>query len=163
MEKKKEKTSSTKFAEDWLPIVDIKNGMIEVENPNPLVGLQYVTGVRIEPRNIFISDQQTQDNVIYNLRNFYNTIDYEFWLICCDRPVDINLYKSELEIMYTKEKILKLENLLMKILISVISLLDLSLMLLILNIIYYLKNQLKIQIRFKKRFIILFRASLLLV
>ncbi len=104
MEKKKEKTSSTKFAEDWLPIVDIKNGMIEVENPNPLVGLQYVTGVRIEPRNIFISDQQTQDNVIYNLRNFYNTIDYEFWLICCDRPVDINLYKSELEIMYTKEE-----------------------------------------------------------
>ena len=26
--------------------------------------------------------------------------DYEFWLVCCDRPVDINLYKSELEIMF---------------------------------------------------------------
>ena len=88
--------------EDWLPIVDIKNNMIEVKG-SALTGHQYVTGVRIEPKNIFIADSQVQNNTIVGLRDFYNSIDYEFWLICCDRPVDINLYRSELEIMYTQE------------------------------------------------------------
>ena len=29
-----------------------------------------------------------------NLKNVYNLIDYEFWIIVADRPVDINLYLS---------------------------------------------------------------------
>ena len=90
---------SSKYTEDWLPINKIQNGYIYVDGKG-LEGKQIVTGVRIEPKNIFISDEQTQNNTIYSLRNFYNTLDYEFWLICCDRPVDINLYKSELEIMF---------------------------------------------------------------
>lgn len=90
---------STKFTEDWLPIVDIKNGYIRVKGDGILGGDQFVTGVRIEPRNIFITDTQNQALVINSLMDFYNTMNFEFWLICCDRPVDINLYKSELEIM----------------------------------------------------------------
>ncbi len=91
--------SSTKFTEDWLPIIDIKNGYIRVKGDGILGGEQFVTGVRIEPRNIFITDTQNQALVINSLMDFYNTMNFEFWLICCDRPVDINLYKSELEIM----------------------------------------------------------------
>ena len=45
-------------------------------------------------------DAPMQETMIYNLRNFYNTIDYEFWLIIADRPVDINLYLAELQKMY---------------------------------------------------------------
>ena len=97
-----EKNNSNKFAEDWLPIIDIKGGMVEVKGNLLEGGNQYVTGVRIEPKNIFISEQSVQDRAIIGLRNFYNTIDFEFWLICCDRPVDINIYRSELEIMYTE-------------------------------------------------------------
>ena len=96
-----EQTQSQKFAENWVPIKDISGGMIRVEGKALEGGDQYVTGVRIEPKNIFISSQDIQNRTIYGLRSFYNTIDYEFWLVCCDRPVDINLYKSELEIMYT--------------------------------------------------------------
>jgi hypothetical protein len=88
--------------EDWLPLIDIKNGMIECKG-TAFTGNQYVTGVRIEPKNIFIADSQVQRNTIVGLRDFYNTLDYEFWLVCCDRPVDISLYRSELEIMYTQE------------------------------------------------------------
>lgn len=99
MAKKKTETNNSKFTEDWLPIKDISNGYITVPG-GILGGDQIVTGVRIEPKNIFISDIETQNLTINALRNFYNTIDYEFWLICCDRPVDINLYRSELEIMY---------------------------------------------------------------
>ena len=101
----KKQTNNNGFisTEDWLPILDIKNGFIEVKG-TPLTGKQYVTGIRIEPKNIFISDPQVMYNTIGGLRDFYNTLDYEFWLICCDRPVDINLYKSELEIMYTQEE-----------------------------------------------------------
>ena len=82
-----EKNNSNKFAEDWLPIIDIKGGMVEVKGNLLEGGNQYVTGVRIEPKNIFISEQSVQDRAIIGLRNFYNTIDFEFWLICCDRPV----------------------------------------------------------------------------
>ncbi len=103
MAKKKTNNNSGFIStEDWLPLIDIKNGMIECKG-TPLTGHQYVTGVRIEPKNIFIADSQVQNNTITGLRDFYNTIDYEFWLVCCDRPVDINLYRSELEIMYAQE------------------------------------------------------------
>ncbi len=91
---KKEETS--KWSEDWVPIKNIMNGMIELENG------EYVTGIKIAPRNIFILDGGTRDNVIYNLRNFYNSINYEFWLVVADRPVDINVYLSQLQILYNK-------------------------------------------------------------
>ena len=93
MKNKKAKIAS-KYTEDWVPIKQILNGMIQLDSG------EYVTGVKITPRNIFILDQGTQENVIYNLRNFYNTIDYEFWLIVADRPVDINIYLSQLQILY---------------------------------------------------------------
>ena len=45
-------------------------------------------------------DVVSQNNMIYNLRNFYNSIDYEFWLLIADRPVDIDVYFSRLQLMY---------------------------------------------------------------
>lgn len=88
------KKNTSKYTEDWVPIKSIKNGMIQLDN-NYLV-----TGIKIEPKNIFILDYQEQNNIIFNLRNFYNVMDYEFWLIVCDRPVDINLYLAQLQLMY---------------------------------------------------------------
>ena len=89
------KNNGSKYTEDWIPIKAIKNGVIELEN-NYLV-----TGIRIEPKNIFILDFQEQNSIIFNLRNFYNVIDYEFWLVVCDRPVDINMYLAQLQLMYS--------------------------------------------------------------
>ena len=86
--------NTSKYTEDWVPIKAIKNGMIQLENN------YYVTGIKVEPKNIFILDYQEQNNIIFNLRNFYNVIDYEFWLIVCDRPVDINMYLAQLQLMY---------------------------------------------------------------
>ena len=103
MAKTANKSDSGKFksTEDWLEIIAIKGGLIEVKGSGVLDrDNQYVTGIRVEPKNIFIADQTVQNQAINGLSNFYNTIDYEFWLICCDRPVDINLFRSELEIQY---------------------------------------------------------------
>lgn len=100
---KQSKSDNSKYTEDWLPIKSIQGGYITVPG-GLLEGDQIVTGVRIEPKNIFITDSETQDLTITALRNFYNTMDYEFWLICCDRPVDINLYRSELEIKFNEEQ-----------------------------------------------------------
>ncbi|MCI8394720.1 MAG: hypothetical protein HFH86_04510 [Bacilli bacterium] len=94
MAKNKKEELASKWTEDWIPIKQIMNGMIELDNK------EYVTGIKIQPRNIFIMDQGSRDNVIYNLRNFYNSIDYEFWLVVADRPVDINVYLSQLQILY---------------------------------------------------------------
>ena len=82
------------YSEDWLPIKQIMNGMIQIEDGS------YVTGVKIAPRNIFILDAGSQNAAIYNLRNFYNSIDFEFWLLVADRPVDIDVYVSQLQLMY---------------------------------------------------------------
>lgn len=90
------KNSGSKYTEDWLPIKNIANGSILLDNK------MKVTGVKIRPRNIFILDQGTQDSVIIALKNFYNTIDFEFWLISADRPVDLNNYLSRLQLLYNQ-------------------------------------------------------------
>ncbi len=86
--------SGVSYTEDWLPIKQILNGMIQLDDGS------YVTGVKVMPKNIFIMDAGTQNNTIYNLRNFYNSIDYDFWLLIADRPVDLDVYLSQLQLMY---------------------------------------------------------------
>ena len=88
------KTSKSKYTVDDIPIKSITNGTIILNN-----NLK-VTGVKIMPRNIFILDWDSQNAIIANLKNVYNTIDYEFWIIAADRPVDINLYLSQLQLQY---------------------------------------------------------------
>jgi len=88
--------NNSKYTEDWLPIRNISNGMITLENKKK------VTGVKIRPRNIFILDQGTQDSTIIALKNFYNMIDFEFWLISADRPVDISGYLAKLQLLYSQ-------------------------------------------------------------
>ena len=90
------KNAGSKYTEDWVPIKNISNGMIQLNNG------EFVTGVKVSPRNIFIMDQEAQNNVIYNMRNFYNILDFEFWLIIADRPVDINMYLAQLQLLYQK-------------------------------------------------------------
>ena len=88
------KKNKSKYTEDFVPVKEITNGMIVLDNK------EKVTGVKIMPRNIFILDQDTQDSIIYNLKNVYNMIDYEFWIIVADRPVDIHVYLSNLQALY---------------------------------------------------------------
>ena len=76
-----------------MPIRAITNGMIMLDSN------EKVTGVKIFPRNIFILDPDTMNNILIGLRNFYNTIDYEFWLIVADRPVDISVYMSQMQLL----------------------------------------------------------------
>lgn len=90
---KKQTKGNPVFTENWVRIRSIKNGIITLPNKD------MVTGVKIEPRNIFILDQIQQDNIINALRNCYNTFNFEFWLIAADRPVDISVYTSQLELL----------------------------------------------------------------
>ena len=108
MAKNKKNDLISKYAEDWIPIKQIMNGMIQLESG------EYVTGIKIAPKNIFILDQGTQDTIIYNLRNFYNTIDYEFWLIVADRPVDINMHLSQLQNLYNNSTTSAIRKLIMQ-------------------------------------------------
>ncbi len=87
---------ANKFAENWLPVKGISNGGIELENG------MIVTGIKVTPKNIFILDYESQNNLIFNLRTFYDRIPYEFWLIVVDRPVDINQYVSRLQLQYNE-------------------------------------------------------------
>ena len=80
--------------EEFVPVKSITNGMIILDNNDK------VSGIKIMPRNIFIADQDTQNAIIANLRNVYNMIDYEFWIIAADRPVDINVFLSQLQLLY---------------------------------------------------------------
>ena len=88
----------SKWTEDWINIQSITNGMIILPDQNK------VSGVKITPRNIFILDEDSQANALIALRNFYNTIDYEFWLVVADRPVDISMYLSQLQLQYQNQQ-----------------------------------------------------------
>ena len=61
-----------------VPVRSITNGVILLDNGKK------VTGVKIMPRNIFILDQSMQDAIIMYLKNVYNAIDYEFWIVVAD-------------------------------------------------------------------------------
>lgn len=90
----KQKNSSKYTNDNFVPVKSITNGMIILDNN------EKVTGVKIMPRNIFILDYSSQMSIINNLKNVYNIIDYEFWLVVADRPVDISVYLSELQLLY---------------------------------------------------------------
>lgn len=101
------KNKVSKYTEDWVPINSLINGMIVLDN-----GLR-VAGVKVNPKNIFMLDNDSQTNVIIGLKNFYNTIDYEFWLSVADRPVDISLYLSQLQYLYNNVSRPKVRKLIM--------------------------------------------------
>ena len=84
--------SNSAYTENWISVKDINNNIIFLDNK------QMVTGVKIQPRNIFILEENYQNNIIDSLRTFYNLIDYEFWLVVADRPVDVDLYISQLQL-----------------------------------------------------------------
>lgn len=87
-------TSNT--TESFVPIRAIVNNMIELDNG------EKIAGVKIAPKNIFIMEESDQFNVIDRLKDFYNTIDFEFWLISADRPVDLNNYLARLQLLYNQ-------------------------------------------------------------
>ena len=88
------KQKKSKYTLDFVPVKSITNGMIILDNN------EKVTGVKIMPRNLFILDYSTQGAIIDNLKNVYNQIEYEFWIIAADRPVDINVYLSQLQLLF---------------------------------------------------------------
>lgn len=90
----KKKKIKSKYTEQFVPVKSITNGMIVLDND------EKVSGIKIMPRNIFIADYDTQSAIINNLKNVYNLIDYEFWIIAADRPVDINVYLSQLQLLF---------------------------------------------------------------
>lgn len=98
----------TRSTEDWLPVKGIQNGMIVTYGNNK------VTGVKITPKNIFILDANAQDNVLISLKNFYNMIDFEFWLVVADRPVDISVYMSQLQLLLNNTQMPAVRKLIMQ-------------------------------------------------
>ena len=84
------------WTEDWLPVKSIQNNCIITR------GNMKVTGVKINPRNIFILDIESQNRVLTGLKNFYNMLDFEFWLVVADRPVDLSVYMSQLQLLYNE-------------------------------------------------------------
>ena len=86
----------SKYTENWINVKTIANNII-YNNQGEMV-----TGVKVQPKNIFILDYTQMDNTLIGLMNFYNTIDYEFWLVVADRPVDIAMYQAELQLLYNK-------------------------------------------------------------
>lgn len=94
----KKQTKNSVFTENWLPVKAIQNDMIFTYNNFK------VAGVKILPRNIFILDADSQGRILVALKNFYNMIDFEFWLVVADRPVDISVYMSQLQLLYNDAK-----------------------------------------------------------
>ena len=91
-------TKNSVNTESFVPIKSIENNMINLDS-----GFM-VAGVKVAPKNIFILDEGDMFSVIDGLKDFYNTLDFEFWLVVADRPVDISVYIAELQMMYNKSQ-----------------------------------------------------------
>ena len=89
-------SSSKSGTESLIPVKNIANNMILLDN-----GLK-VAGVKIAPRNIFILDPSDEYAIIDGLKDFYNTLDFEYWLVISDRPVDIAAYIAQLQVAYNQ-------------------------------------------------------------
>lgn len=81
-----------------IPVKDIANNVILLDN-----GLK-VAGVKIVPRNLFILEEQDQFAILDQLKNMYNTFDFEFWLVVTDRPVDITVYIAQLQTLFNQSQ-----------------------------------------------------------
>lgn len=86
--------ANNKTTNIFIPVKSIVNGMIILDNN------ERVTGVKISPKNIAIMEPGAQNYMIDTLKTVYDTMDYEFWFIAADRPVDINAYLSGLQVLY---------------------------------------------------------------
>jgi hypothetical protein len=87
-------STNGKYTEAFVPVKSITNGTIVLDNN------QKVAGVKIMPKNIFILDYNSMMSTITGIKDLYNMIDYEFWIVVADRPVDIHVYLSQLELLY---------------------------------------------------------------
>ena len=87
-------SSSNTTTENFMPVRAIVNNMIELDNG------EKIAGVKVYPRNIFILEENDQFNIIDGLKDFYNILDFEFWLVVADRPVDISVYIAQLQMQY---------------------------------------------------------------
>lgn len=90
--------SSNSGTESFVPVKAIINNMIELDNGEKVVG------IKVYPKNIFIMEENDQFNVIDRLKDFYNTLDFEYWLVIADRPVDISVYIAQLQMQYNNAK-----------------------------------------------------------
>ena len=89
-------TSNRAGTESFVPVRAIENNMIVLDN-----GYK-IAGVKVYPKNIFIMEEAEQFGVIDSLKDFYNSLDFEFWLVIADRPVDISVYIAEMQMMYNQ-------------------------------------------------------------
>ena len=89
-------TSNKVGTESFVPVRAIENNMIVLDN-----GYK-IAGVKVYPKNIFIMEEAEQFGVIDSLKDFYNSLDFEFWLVIADRPVDISVYIAEMQMMYNQ-------------------------------------------------------------
>ena len=63
--------SNSIYTENWINVKNINNNVIYLDNK------QMVTGVKIQPRNIFILEENYQNQIIDSLKTFYNLVDYQ--------------------------------------------------------------------------------------
>ena len=82
--------------ESFVPVKAIVNNMIELDS-----GFK-VAGVKIAPKNIFIMEENEQFGVIDGLKDLYNSLNFEYWLVVTDRPVDISVYIAEMQMRYNQ-------------------------------------------------------------
>lgn len=89
-------SNSSGTTEAFMPVKTIVNNMIELDKG------EKIAGVKISPRNIFILEDSDRYAIINGLKDFYNTLDFEFWLFITDRPVDIASYIAQLQVLYNQ-------------------------------------------------------------
>ena len=94
MAKLNDKAQTETAASVWATVRQITSGVIVLNSG------ELVSGVKVIPRNIFIMQQDDTNAIIYALSKFYDSIDFDYWLIIGDKPVGLTDYFNSVQNIY---------------------------------------------------------------
>jgi len=83
-------------AQDWLPIVDVGDGVMKRRDG------WFISALMVEPLNIDLKSAREKKKIIRAVHEAFNGQMDAFQILCIGRPVDLDGYLQELEIMVGK-------------------------------------------------------------
>jgi len=95
-------TASTSAAgsstQQWLPVKDVYNGFIHRQDGS------IIAAIRVQPVNLNLLSENEKKRKIKALEEVLNGLDFSFQIISIARPVDLDAYIANLDVMRSKEE-----------------------------------------------------------
>jgi len=99
--KKQQRNSGKPTTQEWVPVKDVDNNVIHRKD-------KYLVGaVKVQPINLSLYPEDEKERIVRQLAEVMNGLDYDYLFYTIDRPVDLDAYINNLDLMKSEENDLK--------------------------------------------------------